>query len=139
MKYIILIIVILKSQFSYGTFQEVDIIEFFDKKYSLAELPFDSYLLENNVSLEKYNSSSCSANWRGYIANWKIENDQLYLVSLSNGDCANHKAIALSDLFGINKIKANWFSGNLNLYVLDGRYQQVKPEVTITVVNGKII
>ncbi|MET7259637.1 energy transducer TonB [Dyadobacter fermentans] len=59
-----------------------------------------------------------TACWRGYVADWKIENDQLYLTGISSC-CFRDDGVRanLKSLFGDKVIdgvvKVDWFSGNI--------------------------
>ncbi|MDR6809794.1 hypothetical protein J2Y45_006825 [Dyadobacter sp. BE34] len=59
-----------------------------------------------------------TACWRGYIADWKIENGQLYLTGISSC-CFRDDGVRanLESLFGDKVtdgiVKADWFSGNI--------------------------
>lgn len=58
---------------------------------------------------------SCSANWRGYVGHWKIEDDRLYLVALkgtrSDGEPAS-LATVFPDCDG--PVFAAWYTGDLH-------------------------
>ena len=58
-----------------------------------------------------------SANNRGYVANWRIEEDKLYLVSVK-GNLMTGERLKLSHMFGDMEppIFAAWFSGRISLY-----------------------
>lgn len=58
-----------------------------------------------------------SANNRGYVANWLIEEGKLYLVSVK-GSLMTGERLALSHMFGDTDppIFAEWFSGRMSLY-----------------------
>ena len=61
---------------------------------------------------------SCTANWRGYVATWKIEENNLYLVKLVEGSCdENAREIPIAIIFPEHQapIKASWFSGTLRI------------------------
>lgn len=58
----------------------------------------------------KFRSTGC---WRGYIATWIIEGDQLCLVAFDARDLDGNQ-LTISDVFGVEKMFAQWFSGELN-------------------------
>jgi len=50
-------------------------------EYSMATEPFGDYIFKNKIDLRL--EVTCTALWRGYIGNWEIENNKLYLTELS--------------------------------------------------------
>jgi hypothetical protein len=84
---------------------------------SLCENPLKHFLESSASTFEfVFTSTAC---WRGYIGTWAIENDRLYLVSLSGrartsagGDV---KDVTLVDLFPgyPDGVYAHWFNGEL--------------------------
>lgn len=58
----------------------------------------------------------CSANWRGYRADWQLQNDRLLLWRIVRGACAsNPPEVALEKLFPgrDTPIEADWYNGTL--------------------------
>lgn len=57
-----------------------------------------------------------TALWRGYIGDWEIVNDRLYLIGI-NASFEDGTPVRLVDLFpGFNeRVFAHWFSGDLRL------------------------
>jgi hypothetical protein len=58
-----------------------------------------------------------TANWRGYVGTWEIQEDRLYLISL-NGTAeldGKYKDVTLKDLFPDfpSGVFAHWYSGTL--------------------------
>lgn len=61
---------------------------------------------------------SCTACWRGYVATWKVENGELYLVRLVKGNCSSKREdIDVKQIFPGRDlpVKAAWFSGNIRV------------------------
>lgn len=58
--------------------------------------------------------SNCTGNSRGYIANWEIKQDRLYLIGLT-GTLADQSKATLATLFPDypDRVFAHWFSGEL--------------------------
>ena len=89
---------------------------------------------------------SCTANWRGYVASWKIEADRLYLVGIS-GRLLKGVEASISDLFPgtSGPVLANWFSGELSIECgnvighIDGFYMRVYEESVILTVKAGIV
>jgi hypothetical protein len=66
-----------------------------------------------------------TANWRGYVASWEIQDDRLFLVAIDT--YLEKKKISLSELFARRmrneRVFAEWFSGQLR--VPEGEQLQV--------------
>ena len=72
---------------AFSTEQEPDILNFQEQKLRLQTgwgdpSPLETYFLQNNKKSPFRMLSS--ANYRGFIATWKIENDKLYLTYIDN-------------------------------------------------------
>lgn len=118
------------------------------KIYHLAAEPLYPYLEEHKI---KFVSSS-TACWRGYVGNWIIENDYLYLVELkayikSENSSLGGKEVGLGYLFpGQDKVLADWFSGVIRIphgemihYVHMGYASVYEKELFLRFVNGKYV
>ena len=95
-----------------------------------------------------------TSNWRGYVANWEVEGDTLYLVGLDSWICKdlrpeNCKRADLKELFGEKlrdgKVKADWFTGELRMpdgeqlqYVHMGYGSVYEREIVLKVEKGKV-
>jgi hypothetical protein len=87
-----------------------------------------------------------TANWRGYIGEWLIENDQLFLLGL-NGLIKGNKEINMNFFFpNTEKVFAEWFSGTIRVphgemihYVHSGYESQYERDLYLDVKNGIII
>ncbi|KAF7772918.1 hypothetical protein PMAN_b0558 [Pseudoalteromonas marina] len=113
---------ILISVISFGCFataQIPDAIEINDVKYRLNTNPLEKYLAE--IKWEKPESASISsANWRGYLAAWKVEAGNLLLTDMTisvHSETKKHSysdVSILEDVFPDKKeIVAVWYSGAL--------------------------
>lgn len=67
---------------SFATPQIKDILYIGKDTFAIPNLPLESYLDSQKISLSNFCSTDC---WRGYYAFWKIENDSLSLVGIRNG------------------------------------------------------
>lgn len=89
------------------------------KDYYISDEPLCPYLESKRILFNAPNTAC----WRGYIGDWLIEDNKLYLVGLrayiSKRNLNNRfdsEEIVLDYLFpGQNKIFADWFSGVLNI------------------------
>jgi len=80
--------------------------------------PLESYFDADHPKPRHLFRHSCTANWRGYVATWKVENGDLYLVRLVKGDCSrNPEEIALDNIFPgqTAPVKAVWFNGSIRI------------------------
>lgn len=100
-----------------ATAQEPDILIIEGKAYALNTNPLTGYLLRRKWAPPK-EVLTTSANWRGYIAKWAVDEKQLVLVDVTilvnyeNG-VEGRKSI-LRDLFpDSSKIVADWYTGTL--------------------------
>ena len=92
-----------------------------------------------------------TACYRGYVAEWKIENSTLYLTAIYNCTYYENKIEAdLKKIFGekcVNgRVKADWVNGNLiaaygkMLYYIHDDYQSIREfEIEFEIKNGKIL
>lgn len=93
------------------TTQTTDSIFYLGKRYELFSEPLSSYEgLPNFLSMS-------SANYRGYEATWSIDEDHLFIDSLSGFSATDGSLITLDSLFlgDSAPIPATWFSGVLLL------------------------
>jgi hypothetical protein len=141
MKKLSLFLLLVFSVCANATFQQTDTLNYENISYSIGELPLDSYLRDEKIDLTSYNKGVCSANWRGYIGNWAIIENKLYLTSMLDGQCNNHTAISLTNFFHptSNGQFANWYTGQLSLYTLNKRYHTETPLKVLQVKNGIIV
>ena len=89
---------------------------------SLCANPLESFFDSDNLRPDF--KSPHTACWRGYVAEWEVEDDTLYLVGLEGwvgGDedtyAVNARSIGLEDLFpwAAGRVKATWFTGELRV------------------------
>ncbi|WP_144731151.1 MULTISPECIES: hypothetical protein [Comamonadaceae] len=60
--------------------------------------------------------SNCTALWRGYVGNWEIVNDRLYLIGL-NGTLEDGTEASLATIFPDfpERVFAHWYSGTIRI------------------------
>ena len=96
------------------TAQVPDYITYKNKEYALFENPLLPFLIENSIQF----SSTSTANYRGYIANWEIresdEGRKLFLTRLQ-ANLPPKEKFSLDDLFANceDGVFADWYSGSL--------------------------
>lgn len=100
----------------FATLQMPDMIIYKGEELSLLGFPLEQ--LEGFEIEESFNGFSISsACWRGYIAHWSIEGDQLYLNAIRSWDRENPVYADLSEIFGDKcrggKVEADWFTGTV--------------------------
>lgn len=148
-KLIVLLIILLSSSNAFGTAQFPDLLIYKGDSFSLFSNPLESYFGKNNPRPDYLFVFRCTANWRGYVATWKIENENLYLIKLVEGSCdPNARNIDISIIFPSQDlpIKATWFSGTLRIpqgkmlsYIHMGYESIYENDLIITIENGKVI
>ncbi|MBA6231991.1 MULTISPECIES: hypothetical protein [unclassified Colwellia] len=146
---------LLFSVISFGclaTAQIPDAIEISDVKYSLNTNPLEKYLTE--VKWEKpENASISSANWRGYLAVWKVEAGNLLLTDMTisvPSETEKHRYDNVSILKSVfpnqKEILAAWYSGALIVpygemtnYVHMGYGSSYESYIVLRINNGVVI
>lgn len=140
----------------FGTKQQNDLIIYKGNECQLYldwffPSPFQCYYNQNE-NLKYPFSIISTANYRGHIATWEIENDVLYLTKITR----NNKEIKLKKFFKDkiikSKVKAEWFTGYLQILsdpfkewydsgYSDDKYYVInyKKYVIVKIENGKII
>ena len=101
------------------TAQIGDKIHYKGMRYSLSSEPLSAFLLKNKI--DKFNELN-TACWRGYVAEWEVVDNKLYLVdikfsyfprkkiTIKTGDSITE----MGKLFpGQTKVHANWVSSTL--------------------------
>lgn len=110
--------------------------------------PLESYFDGEHPRPRDLFPYTCTACWRGYVATWKIENGDLYLVRLVKGDCSSKpEDIDAGRIFpGRNlPVKAAWFSGTIRvpqgkqlLYVHTGYGSVYERERVLSFEKGRL-
>ncbi len=146
---ILILFVLIMPDLALTTAQHPDYLVYQGETFPMFSNPLESFFDEKNPRpnhLFPFLSTAC---WRGYIATWKIEDRQLYLIKLR--DCAptsEAQEIPLSSVFPGQKgpIKADWYSGTLQipqgkqlLYVHMGYGSVYEKELSLTIESGKVV
>lgn len=126
---------------AYATFQIPEEVEYKNMHYVTLEEPLTIYFLENEIEIYKITQSLCTANWRGYVANWKIEDGYLYLERLFTNPCETKTQVPLTKLFpeAEDRVKALWYSGKIPLFKEGDLYGNKTPEHILNIRNGRVI
>ena len=139
------------------------------KEYGMASEPLESLIAkEFSGSKEGFPEGypvlamTCTANWRGYIGYWVIEDNQLWLVDVKSGDLVDgddniYVEVAQNEFKRLDwrktlfnhqqgNIKADWFTGQLVIemgelieYVHMGYSSQYEKYTLIDIEKGNVI
>jgi hypothetical protein len=139
---------------SFATAQEPDVLIYNSKEYKLFSNPLESFYTDKETRpkfLVRPHTTS-TANWRGYVATWKLENDYLYLINIDAWLCeaADCQKAELKELFRDKehdeRVRADWFSGELRIpdgamveYVHMGYDSTYEREIILTIQSGQLI
>lgn len=107
------------------TAQFREILHYEGKTYHLATEPLKPLLeiigddLYKSSGGEKTSESDelmrSTACWRGYVGEWEIKNDKLYMIGIKGYPDVN-KVFTMEHLFpGQEKVFARWFSGEIRI------------------------
>jgi hypothetical protein len=130
------------------TAQCSDLLTYDGNKCPLLCTPLEDYFELGHIRPKSIidNEGSTTANWRGYIGIWFIENEHLYLADILGPE--GEPSTAMSDLFGEQKkpIEATWYSGVLRIpsgeeinYVHLEFETLFEKDILLTVERGKVI
>ncbi len=98
-----------------STAQIPDILHYNGERMSIFSNPLEQYLRKLNARPERFFEGGSTACWRGYQAEWEIDEAKLYLVRIR--ECHGDKTYELKKLFGDRvkkgRVEADWFTGTL--------------------------
>jgi hypothetical protein len=103
---------------AWATAQFPDTLVYEGETLPIFSNPLESYFDAAHPRPRELFPFTCTACWRGYVATWKIENGDLYLVRLVKGDCSSKpEDIDAGPIFPGRSlpVKADWFSGTLRI------------------------
>lgn len=121
---------------------------------AIKETPLESYPKIGKIRsilFDKQSVSYATNCYRKYVAEWLIENDQLFLTAIYPCFCDESEPSNLNNVFGSlvkdNRVFAHWYSGNLSfplgkrLYTAEGPFDEsiYEYQVTLECVMGHII
>lgn len=131
-----------------ATAQFPDILFYKGKTLDLFSNPLESYFSKKHPKPTELLQGKCTANWRGYVASWKIENGFLYLVEVVEGTCGNNPQSIFSKIFPDQKnpIQATWFTGTLRVpqgkelqYYHMGYESIYEEDLFLEIKNGELV
>jgi hypothetical protein len=131
------------------TAQAGDLIEYIGKAYILLSNPLEQYFEAGHQRpkcLAEEIEYRDTSNWRGYVAEWTINNDIFFIINIEgpNGEVSR----AMSELFPDAQppIEASWYSGKLRLragkmlqYVHMGYGTRYEKEIILHVKKGRVV
>lgn len=135
-------LVLLGGDSALATAQFPDVLIYEGKQYQLFSNPLESYYKAHGLPRPKFQAWH-TANYRGYVATWEIDNDVLYLKKI-RAKIDGHM-VGLNYLFPDNsgKVEARWFQGFLRVpmgAVLHQGYTSVyERDLIITIKAGKVV
>jgi len=93
------------------TAQVAEILHYDNERLALCSTPLGLYLANNELIFQTRDvPTSC---WRGYVGEWGIENNKLYLLAIY--DSEEQEKIEVSDFFlgSPKRVFAHWVTGRL--------------------------
>jgi len=139
----ILMMLILSGN-AFATAQAPEILSYKKKRLKLHTTPLAAYFYQQGYAPE-FNPVNTACR-RNYIATWKIDNGDLYLVDIDA--TLDKKPFTVKNLFPHSKypVKATWYTGTLILprgklmhYVHSGYQSKYEEELQIQIEDGKVI
>jgi hypothetical protein len=154
---------------SFATFQTGDILKYAGEEFRTPVFPLEGrpFIAEKIISLQSASRWMSTGNYRGYVATWEVQGNELYLVEfevegLTTGPSAGIKATAESsdshnkatlEFLFPGKVKngrvlADWFSGTIftpghrwgeSLPKEDQREQEAQASLIINIEKGNVI
>jgi hypothetical protein len=115
---LVLLLLMLLPGVAWATAQFPDFLIYQGETLPIFSNPLDSYFDREHPRPRHLFQYTCTACWRGYVATWKIEKGDLYLVRLVKGDCsAKPEEIDVGQIFSGQSlpVKAAWFSGTIRI------------------------
>lgn len=96
------------------TAQISEMLLFEGKKVAMLTEPLGDYF--DMCGLEPPFRSSSTALWRGYVGNWEIINERLYIVGL-HGNLVDGRDATLATVFPDfpQRVFAHWYSGEIRI------------------------
>ncbi|MBN2500503.1 MAG: hypothetical protein JXB38_07005 [Anaerolineales bacterium] len=133
------------------TAQRPDTLIYGGKQYPIYTEPLEAYFRLGNR--RPAFRSPHTGLWRGYVANWKIETERLYLVGLEAwlGDISGEGPLTQAGIEVLfpdanGPVMADWYSGGLRVqmgellqYVHMGYESVYEQELLLTVENGRVV
>ena len=131
------------------TAQVGDVISYLGETFSLHSNPLEQYFEAGHQRpkcLAEEIEYTFTANWRGYIAEWTIDNDILFMNNITGPK--GKVSRAMSELFPDAQppIEASWHTGKLRIpsgemlqYVHTGYSTRFEKEIILHVKNRRVV
>lgn len=146
---LLIIAAVLCCPLVHATTQIPDEIVIDERPSPLLTLPLNSIRpgIQGAVFLDQFFSSTCSANWRGHKAFWKIEDSRLFLIRVVTDACSGStKEFPIETLFPGKSapLLASWYSGSLLVAIgkplrRGGLTPEYDRYLVITVADGVVL
>ena len=126
------------------TAQIQEILLYNGKTVGMASEPLDSYL--NLVYDKPPFIAPHTANWRGYLGKWLIEDDQLFIIGLQ-GLIKGDVEINMNYLFpDSEKVFAEWYTGTIRIpqgellnYLHSGYESKYERDLYLDLIKGRVV
>lgn len=158
MKTIITLLFIWAPLSLFGTAQVSEKLEYRGEVQQMFSTPLETYFTEQHPRPNEVLRSLSSANWRGYVGHWKIQDKSLILLGLYSEKHVEtedgtsewkDELIPAEKIFGDNSsypIPATWFTGTIKIpvgervrYVHMGFGSQYEKEIILELEAGQIV
>lgn len=155
---LLLLLAVFSAALAFATDQIPEQIEYKGEKQEMFSTPLEEAFSDERPRPDDLLVAGSTANWRGYIGHWKIEEDQLLLTALYRKHYkrdAEGKFQETEELIPLDKIlgtkaaypaKASWFTGALRLpkgklvrHVHMGFGSQYETEALLKIEAGKVV
>lgn len=127
------------------TAQAPESIVYLGRKLRMCTEPLEVYFSLLGIERPVFSRAMSTALWRGYIGEWKLEDDRLYLLRIRDGS-GNSVPFSAAHIQAIPPVFASWFSGELRIvdgeitdYVHAGYGSKYERETFLTVHEGVVI
>ena len=127
------------------TAQATEVLHYKGEQLSMRTEPLSDYFAQMGHQPEfQGRSTAC---WRGYVGQWEILLDRLYLVGIS-ATYADGTGVGLDSLFPgfTDRVFAHWYTGVINIpkgklikYVHMGYLSQYEQDLFLAVENGIVV
>ena len=127
------------------TAQATEVLHYKGEQLSMRTEPLSDYFAQMGHQPEFQDQST--ACWRGYVGQWEILLDRLYLVGIS-ATYADGTGVGLDSLFPgfADRAFAHWYTGVINIskgklikYVHMGYLSQYEQDLFLAVENGIVV
>ena len=135
-----LIFLSVSSERSFATEPLPDDIIYNGREFITLDFPLNQHMeLHKDLYVNWFSKPLCSSAWNAHKAYWSIEGNVLYLIRLEFDPCSEKLNVPLNRFFSgaTTKVKANWFTGKINLYNKENASKREK-EIILYFKEGKL-